>query len=358
MHALSCALAALVLGLWGDSGRAADKVDLENLLPQMTDLSLLSEYPDPPFVTKQFSSYDRGSEAPGKESWFANGDRGFMLYDGVLGDETPYFKSSPQQGRAADGHFAAGTRVGIAPTHRRVGGYVWAYATAADGRPRRQNVRQGYIAQSAIAMDPQGHVLAEMDGPGCVVRIWSANPKDAGKVRIYLDGAEKPVIEALAGSVARRQMEDDDRRQRDNSLPGPARLRAVARFQPVFSDRLRPALQDHDRPARHLLSRRLPHVSRRGPKSRRLRWKRLTKFAAESSRRRGRCCGCRSIAHASVGRQRHHQWTGTTTSSRAKSFRINLTVRWRSSDLSAEVADGDKAIGARPARPGESWCSW
>ena len=45
-------------------------------------------------------------------------------------------------------------------------------------------------------MDPQGHVLAEMDGPGCVVRIWSANPKDAGNIRIYLDGAEKPVIEA------------------------------------------------------------------------------------------------------------------------------------------------------------------
>ncbi len=39
-------------------------------------------------------------------------------------------------------------------------------------------------------------MLAEMDGPGCVVRIWSANPKDAGKIRIYLDGAEQPVIEA------------------------------------------------------------------------------------------------------------------------------------------------------------------
>ncbi len=45
-------------------------------------------------------------------------------------------------------------------------------------------------------MDPQGHVLAEMDGPGCVVRIWSANPKDAGNVRIYLDGSDKPVLEA------------------------------------------------------------------------------------------------------------------------------------------------------------------
>ncbi len=189
-------LAALILALWVSPVRAAGKVDLENLLPQMTDLSLLSEYPDPPFVTKQFSSYDRASVAPGSESWFANGDRGFMLYDGVLKEETPYFKSVPAAGQQPEGHFPAGARVGISPTHRRMKGYVWAYVTAADGGPSEGKTRQGYISQSAIQMDSQGHVLAEMEGPGCVVRIWSANPKDAGNIRIYLDGAEKPVIEA------------------------------------------------------------------------------------------------------------------------------------------------------------------
>ena len=126
---------AVLLASRASSAGAADKVDLATLLPQMTDLSLLADYPDPPFVTKQFSSYDRGSEAPGKESWFANADRGFMLYDGVLGAETAYFKSVPKQGLAPEGHFAAGTHVGISPTHKRVGGYVWVYATAADGRP-------------------------------------------------------------------------------------------------------------------------------------------------------------------------------------------------------------------------------
>ena len=35
-----------------------------------------------------------------------------------------------------------------------------------------------------------------MNGPGSIVRIWSANPKDAGNMRIYLDGSDKPVIEA------------------------------------------------------------------------------------------------------------------------------------------------------------------
>jgi hypothetical protein len=189
-------LAAVFLGFWATSSSAADKVTLENLLPQMTNLALLCEYPDPPYVTKQFSSYDRASEAPGSDSWFANADRGFMLYDGVLKEETPYFKTAPLPGKAPDGHFPAGSRVGIAPTHKRPEGYVWAYVTAADGGAENGKIPQGYIARSAITMDPQGHVLADMDGPGCVVRIWSANPKDAGKIRIYLDGAEKPVIEA------------------------------------------------------------------------------------------------------------------------------------------------------------------
>ncbi len=37
-------------------------------------------------------------------------------------------------------------------------------------------------------------VLAEMTGPGCIWRIWSAAPKD-GHVRIYLDGASEPAVD-------------------------------------------------------------------------------------------------------------------------------------------------------------------
>ncbi|MGQ9880682.1 MAG: DUF2961 domain-containing protein [Armatimonadota bacterium] len=36
-------------------------------------------------------------------------------------------------------------------------------------------------------------VMADIQGPGAIVRIWSANPK--GVLRIYIDGADKPVIE-------------------------------------------------------------------------------------------------------------------------------------------------------------------
>lgn len=37
-------------------------------------------------------------------------------------------------------------------------------------------------------------VLAEMDGPGCIWRIWSAAPGD-GRVKIYLDGESEPAVD-------------------------------------------------------------------------------------------------------------------------------------------------------------------
>lgn len=49
------------------------------------------------------------------------------------------------------------------------------------------------------------HVMVDTDGPGAIVRIWSANPN--GNIRIYLDGSDEPVIMApmsdlLGGKVA------------------------------------------------------------------------------------------------------------------------------------------------------------
>ncbi len=254
-----CALAVLLLAPGLSPVRAADKVDLKNLLPQMTDLSLLAEYPDPPYVARQFSSYDRASEAPGSESWFANGDRGFMLYDGVLKEETPYFKHGPKQAKP-DGHFAAGSRVGISPTHRPVGGFVWAYVTAPDGSAEGGKVPQGYIAQSAIAMDPQGHVLAEMDVPGCVVNIWSANPKDGGKIRIYLDGAEKPVIEASLQALLGGKWKTTIDGKETIPFPDPLsceRSRGFNLYFPIAYARHCKITVDRQR---HLLSRRLPDL--------------------------------------------------------------------------------------------------
>jgi D-arabinan exo alpha-(1,3)/(1,5)-arabinofuranosidase (non-reducing end) len=193
IRSLSLALLAASLAL--PSARAAEKVTLDGLLKQMTDLSLLAEYPDPPHVTKQFSSYDRASEAPGKESWFANADRGFVFYDGVVNSKTDYYLN-PMRESGPEGTFHAGTRVGLSPTHKPVGGYVWAYATSPDGGAIDGKIPQGYIRKDVVTLDAQGHVLAEMDGPGAVVCIWSADPADAGNIRIYLDESKDPVIDA------------------------------------------------------------------------------------------------------------------------------------------------------------------
>jgi hypothetical protein len=45
-----------------------------------------------------------------------------------------------------------------------------------------------------IRKEGDQQVLAEMEGPGCIWRIWSATPKQ-GRVRIYLDGKAQPAVD-------------------------------------------------------------------------------------------------------------------------------------------------------------------
>ena len=116
----------------GFAGRTmAAEVSMAGLLDDMTNLAAMAEFPNPPYVTRQFSSYDRASTTPADpKTWFANNDCGNYL-------------------RIED----------------------------RDGRKE--------------------HVMADMQGPGAIVRIWSPNP--GGTLRIYLDG--KP-IPALAAPMA------------------------------------------------------------------------------------------------------------------------------------------------------------
>ncbi len=103
-------------------------VSTESLLDDMVNLRRLTRLPDPPYTTRQFSSYDRASKSfSDYQGWFANGDAGH------------YLRIEEKDGR-------------------------------------------------------KEHVMMDADGPGAIVRIWSANPK--GKLRIYLDGSDTPVIEA------------------------------------------------------------------------------------------------------------------------------------------------------------------
>lgn len=102
-------------------------VSVATLLPQMTDMTLLTRPANPAYTMAQSSSYDRHSNpGPGYDE-FANGDAGnFLRIEDVAG-------------------------------------------------------RKEYV-------------LADLDGPGAVVRIWSANP--AGTVRFYFDGQKQSRLTA------------------------------------------------------------------------------------------------------------------------------------------------------------------
>ena len=45
-----------------------------------------------------------------------------------------------------------------------------------------------------ISLEEENMVLAEMEGPGAIVRVWSASP-GRGNIKIYVDGNETPVID-------------------------------------------------------------------------------------------------------------------------------------------------------------------
>ena len=85
MRMLGAAL--LVAAVAQGSARAEDSpatVTFKSLLEQMVDRDRLARLPDPPYLCKQFSSYDRRAKTPDDpRSWFANTDRG-----NVLGTET------------------------------------------------------------------------------------------------------------------------------------------------------------------------------------------------------------------------------------------------------------------------------
>lgn len=126
-------LAALSALLFTLAPALGQTITLDSLLNEMTDREAIARFPDPAYTCKQFSSYDRRSTTPDDpNTWFANGD------------VNNYVRTEDVKG--SDGK-----------THKE-----W--------------------------------VMADMDGPGAIVRIWSANP--AGNLRIYLDNAEVPVIEA------------------------------------------------------------------------------------------------------------------------------------------------------------------
>lgn len=119
----------------------AADVTFKSLLKEMTDLEGLTHMPNPAYTCKQFSSYDRNSTNP--------------------------------KALTDDNWFANGDR----------------------GKYLREEERAG----------AKEYVLMDAEGPGAIVRIWSADPKDAGMVRIYLDNNETPAIEMPLEDLLRGQ---------------------------------------------------------------------------------------------------------------------------------------------------------
>lgn len=90
-------------------------------------------------------------------------------------------------------------------TCRQFSSYDRASRSPADAETWFANRDYGNFLRTVERGGRSEYVLMNTDGPGAIVRIWSANPK--GTLRVYLDHAESPVIEApmadlLGGRVA------------------------------------------------------------------------------------------------------------------------------------------------------------
>lgn len=131
-------VASLLLCLAGSSGSAVEPITTGFLVAEMAELVRLADFAQPAYTTVQFSSYDRRSKAPNTPGWYANSDG---------------FGSEPIPGFL---------RVLNPPGADGVGEYV----------------------------------MAEVSGPGAVVRGWTA--AIGGEIRVFLDGDEKPVFDGPA----------------------------------------------------------------------------------------------------------------------------------------------------------------
>ncbi len=79
--------------------------------------------------------------------------------------------------------------------------YDRASKSPADGESWFANDDKGQFIRVEKHSGRLESVLMDADGPGAIVRIWSANP--IGTIRVYVDNEDKPVIEAPAAYLLR-----------------------------------------------------------------------------------------------------------------------------------------------------------
>lgn len=125
----------------------AETITTRSLLREMIDLHRLAEFHEPSYKTVQFSSFDRRSVLPSQPGWFANND-------GFGNEPIPGFE-----------------RVLQSPDENGVGRYLF----------------------------------CDVEGPGAVVRLWTA--RIVGTVRVYLDGSKEPLYDGEAKAFFKRAYE-------------------------------------------------------------------------------------------------------------------------------------------------------
>lgn len=135
---LTC-LSSVLIGARTEQG----VVTTGSLFDELVDMANLATFPKPAFRTIQFSSYDHRSRLPGGPDWFANAD-------GFGGEPIPNFE-----------------KVLRAPDANGIGEYL----------------------------------IADVNGPGAIVRLWTA--AISGRVRVCIDGSQTPVFEGSADDFFR-----------------------------------------------------------------------------------------------------------------------------------------------------------
>ncbi len=140
---LYCCL-AILLAVPVPSIPAAEEVTTESLLREMIDMVGLADFPDPPYKTVQFSSYDRRSNLPGGANWFANSD-------GFGNEPQPNFEAVIEP-----------------PDSTGLGRYL----------------------------------ICDVQGPGAIVRTWTA--AISGRLRVFLDGSDVPAFDGPAVDFLQR----------------------------------------------------------------------------------------------------------------------------------------------------------
>lgn len=131
---------SLIFGGISCADRSLDEeaITTETLFLEMIDMAGLTYFPDPPYASVQFSSFDHRSSLPAGPDWFANSD-------GFGGEPVPNFVEVIQE-----------------PGDDGIGEYL----------------------------------MADVRGPGAIVRLWTA--AISGQVRLFLDDQIDPMYEGPA----------------------------------------------------------------------------------------------------------------------------------------------------------------